>query len=45
MTRKNAEPEPISRRRWLATAGVGAALAASPFRINVLGAEETNIKK
>ncbi len=44
MTRKNAEPEPISRRRWLATAGVGAALAASPFRINVLRAEETNIK-
>jgi branched-chain amino acid transport system substrate-binding protein len=44
MTRKIAEPGPISRRRLLATAGAGAALAASPFRINVLHAEETNIK-
>ena len=44
MTRKIAEPGPISRRRLLATAGAGAALAASPFRINVLRAEETNIK-
>jgi branched-chain amino acid transport system substrate-binding protein len=44
MTRKIAEPGPISRRRLLATAGAGAALAASPFRINVLRAEETSIK-
>jgi branched-chain amino acid transport system substrate-binding protein len=44
MTRKIAKPGPISRRRLLATAGAGAALAASPFRINLLRAEEANIK-
>jgi branched-chain amino acid transport system substrate-binding protein len=44
MTRKIAKPGPISRRRLLATAGAGAALAASPFRINLLHAEEANIK-
>src|SRR5882762_3505177 len=44
MTRKIARPGPISRRRLLVTAGAGAALAASPFRINLLRAEEANIK-
>jgi branched-chain amino acid transport system substrate-binding protein len=34
----------ISRRRLLTTAGMGAALAASPFRINLLQAEEATIK-
>lgn len=34
----------ISRRHLLATAGAGAALAASPFRINLVRAEEANIK-
>ncbi len=34
----------ISRRRLLATAGAGAALAASPFRINLLRAQEATIK-
>jgi branched-chain amino acid transport system substrate-binding protein len=44
MTRKIARPGPISRRRLLVTAGAGAALAASPFRVNLLRAEEANIK-
>lgn len=34
----------ISRRRLLATAGTGAVLAASPFRINILQAQEATIK-
>ena len=34
----------ISRRRLLTTVGAGAALAASPFRINLLRAQEANIK-
>ncbi|MBN9499789.1 MAG: ABC transporter substrate-binding protein [Alphaproteobacteria bacterium] len=34
----------ISRRRLLATAGTGAVLAASPFRINLLQAQEATIK-
>lgn len=34
----------ISRRRLLTTAGVGAVLAASPFRINLLQAQEATIK-
>src|SRR3954463_4970663 len=34
----------ISRRRLLATASAGAALAASPFRINLLQAQEATIK-
>lgn len=34
----------ISRRRLLKTVGAGAAIAASPFRINLLRAEEANIK-
>jgi len=44
MTRKTAKPGPISRRRLLVTAGAGAALAVSPFRVNLLRAEEANIK-
>jgi branched-chain amino acid transport system substrate-binding protein len=44
MTRKSAKPGSISRRRLLATVSAGAAFAASPFRINLLQAEETNIK-
>ncbi|WP_024508167.1 ABC transporter substrate-binding protein [Bradyrhizobium sp. ARR65] len=34
----------ISRRRLLATVGAGAVTAASPFRINLVKAEEANIK-
>jgi branched-chain amino acid transport system substrate-binding protein len=34
----------ISRRRLLTTVGAGAALAASPFRINLLHAQEATIK-
>lgn len=34
----------ISRRRLLTTAGAGAMLAASPFRINLLQAQEATIK-
>jgi branched-chain amino acid transport system substrate-binding protein len=34
----------ISRRRLLTTVGAGAVLAASPFRINILHAEEPTIK-
>jgi len=44
MTRKTAKSRPISRRRLLVTAGAGAALTASPFRVNLLRAEEVNIK-
>jgi branched-chain amino acid transport system substrate-binding protein len=44
MTRKTAKPRPVSRRRLLVTAGAGAALAASPFQVNLLRAEEANIK-
>jgi branched-chain amino acid transport system substrate-binding protein len=44
MTSNTAKPRSISRRRLLATAGAGVALAASPFRINLLRAEEANIK-
>jgi branched-chain amino acid transport system substrate-binding protein len=44
MTRRITTSGSISRRRLLATAGVGAALAASPFRINLLQAQEANIK-
>jgi branched-chain amino acid transport system substrate-binding protein len=44
MTRKSAKPGSISRRRLLATVSAGAAFAASPFRINLLQAEEANIK-
>ncbi len=44
MTRKIAKPRSISRRRLLTTAGASVAIAASPFRINLLRAEEANIK-
>src|SRR3954467_10872757 len=37
-------PGSISRRRLLATVSAGAALAASPFRINLLQAQESTIK-
>jgi branched-chain amino acid transport system substrate-binding protein len=42
MTRKTAGS--ISRRRLLTTVSAGAALAASPFRINLLQAQEATIK-
>src|SRR6202163_1871839 len=44
MTRKTTKSGSISRRRLLMTASAGAALAVSPFRINLLQAEEANIK-
>ncbi len=44
MTTRVSKSRPISRRRLLVTAGAGAAIAASPFRINLLRAEEANIK-
>lgn len=44
MTRKVSKSGSISRRRLLATAGAGAVVAASSFRINLLKAEEANIK-
>jgi branched-chain amino acid transport system substrate-binding protein len=44
MTRKTTKSGSISRRRLLATASAGAALAASPFRINLLQAQEATIK-
>ena len=44
MTRTPRTTGSISRRRLLATASAGAALAASPFRINLLQAQEATIK-
>src|SRR5260370_42700869 len=44
MTEKVTKAGSISRRRLLTTVSAGAALAASPFRINLLQAEETPIK-
>jgi branched-chain amino acid transport system substrate-binding protein len=44
MTKNITKSRSISRRRLLATAGAGAALAASPFRINLLRAQEATIK-
>ena len=44
MTKKVAKAGSISRRRLLTTASAGAALAVSPFRINLLQAEEAPIK-
>jgi branched-chain amino acid transport system substrate-binding protein len=44
MTEKVTKAASISRRRLLTTVSAGAALAASPFRINLLQAEETPIK-
>jgi len=44
MTRKTTKSGSISRRRLLTTASAGAAVAVSPFRINLLRAQEANIK-
>jgi branched-chain amino acid transport system substrate-binding protein len=44
MTRKTVKSGSISRRRLLLTASAGAALAASPFSINLLQAQEATIK-
>jgi branched-chain amino acid transport system substrate-binding protein len=44
MTRKTIKSGSISRRRLLTTASAGAALAASPFSINLLQAQEATIK-
>jgi len=44
MTMKSTKSAGISRRRLLATASVGAALAVSPFRINIVRADEGTIK-
>jgi branched-chain amino acid transport system substrate-binding protein len=44
MTRKTVKSRSISRRRLLTTVGAGAALAASPFRVNLVQAQEENIK-
>jgi branched-chain amino acid transport system substrate-binding protein len=44
MTKKTTKSGSISRRRLLATASAGAALAVSPFRINLLQAQEATIK-
>ena len=44
MTRKITKSGSISRRRLLTTVSAGAALAVSPFRINLLQAQEATIK-
>lgn len=44
MTKKTTGSSSISRRRLLTTASAGAVLAASPFRINLLQAQEPTIK-
>ncbi|MGA7804179.1 ABC transporter substrate-binding protein [Bradyrhizobium sp.] len=44
MTRKTAKSASMSRRRLLTTVGMGAALAASPFRINLVQAQEETIR-
>lgn len=44
MTEKVTQAGSISRRRLLTSVSAGAALAASPFRINLLQAEELPIK-
>jgi branched-chain amino acid transport system substrate-binding protein len=44
MTKKTTTFGTISRRRLLTTASVGAALAVSPFRINIARADEGTIK-
>jgi len=44
MTKNITKSGSISRRHLLATASAGAALAASPFRINLLQAQEATIK-
>lgn len=44
MTKRTRGSHSISRRRLLTTASAGAVLAASPFRINLLQAQEATIK-
>ncbi len=44
MTMKSTKSTGMSRRRLLATASAGAALAVSPFRINIVHADEGTIK-
>ena len=44
VTKKSTKSRSISRRRLLTTVGAGAALAVSPFRVNLLQAEEATIK-
>ena len=44
MTRKITKSGSMSRRRLLTSVSAGAALAVSPFRINLLQAQEANIK-
>jgi len=44
MAKKTTGSNSISRRRLLTTASAGAVLAASPFRINLLQAQESIIK-
>src|ERR1700710_2835898 len=44
MTKRITTSGSISRRRLLTTVSAGAALAASPFRINLLQAQEATIK-
>ena len=44
MTTSGSKPTDVTRRRVLSTAGAGLALAASPFSINVLRAQEPPIK-
>ena len=44
MTRKTNNSTSITRRRLLTTVGAGAVLALSPFRINLLQAQEATIK-
>src|SRR6267142_1919077 len=44
MAKKTTGSNSISRRRLLTTVSAGAALAASPFRINLLQAQESTIK-
>ncbi len=44
MNEKITKSRSISRRRLLTTVSTGAALAVSPFRINLLQAQEATIK-
>src|ERR1700760_231543 len=44
MTKRITPTGSLSRRRLLTTVSAGAALAVSPFRINLLQAQEANIK-
>src|SRR5436853_7888148 len=43
-TMKQTRSGSVTRRHLLATVSAGAALAVSPFRINLLQAQEANIK-